>query len=84
MTRKEKQKLIQDSINVLNETFLKPMKAQVAFEVDGTNKYSLIIKSNGKRLKSYGQTFYTYDDVLSALRFYTDIFDRYMHEKFKK
>lgn len=83
MTTKEKQKLIQDTIDVLNETFLKPMKAKIAFSVDGTNKYSLILKSGGKRLKSYGQSFYTYDDVLSALRFLTDITDRYMHEKRK-
>ena len=84
MTTKEKQKLIQDTIDVLNSTFLKPMKAKIAFKVDGTNKYSLVLKSSGKVLKDYGQSFYTYDDVISALRFLTDITDRYMHEKYKK
>lgn len=83
MKTKDKTKLIQDTIDVLNETLLKSMKAKIAFEVDGPNKYSLVLKSFGKRLKSYGQSFYTYDDVLSALRFLTDIIDRYMHEKRK-
>ena len=83
MTTKEKTQMIKDTIDVVNGTFLRPMKAKLAFEVEGTNKYSLILKSNGKRLKSYGQTFYTYDDVLSAVRLLTDITARYLKEKKK-
>ena len=83
MTTREKTKYINDTIDVLNSTFFKPMKAEIAFSVDGTNKYSLILKLRNKRLKNYGQSFYTYDDVISALNFITDIFMRYSLEKKK-
>jgi len=84
MTTKEKKEMIEDLCTLINGTYLKPMKAKIAFSVDGTNKYSLILVSNKKRLKEYGQSFYTYDDVLSALRFFTDIFVRATKEKNKK
>lgn len=80
MTTKEKTKLIQDTIDVLNNTFLKPMKAKIAFEVQGQNKYALVLRYRKSNLKDYGQVFYTYDDVLGALRFLTDITDRYLKE----
>lgn len=84
MTTKEKKQDIEDLCYLLNNTYLKPMKAEIAFSVDGTNKYSLILISNKKRLKDYGRSFYTYDDVLNSLKFILDIFDRATKEKNKK
>lgn len=81
MTTKEKRQEIEDLCFIINNTYYKPLKAELAFVVDGTNKYSLVFMLKGKRLKGLGQTFYTYDDAIAALKLIIDSFTRAMKEK---
>lgn len=82
MNTKEKTELIESIIENLNKNFLSTMKAKIKFVVKGRNNYCLALVFRQKELKC--QSFHTYDDVLSALNFYTDIIDRAIHESRKK
>lgn len=82
MNTKEKTELIESIIENLNNNFLSTMKAKIKFVVKGRNNYCLALVFRQKELKC--QSFHTYDDVLSALNFYTDIIDRAIHERRKK
>lgn len=82
MNTKEKTELIESIIENLNKNFLSTMKAKIKFVVKGRNNYCLALVFRQKELKC--QSFHTYDDVLSALNFYTDIIDRAIHERRKK
>jgi hypothetical protein len=79
MSIKEKTELINSIIDNLNVNFLKTMKAKIQFVVKGKGNYCLALVFRQKEMKC--QSFHTYDDVLSALNFYTDIIDRAMHER---
>ena len=79
MTTKDKTQLIESIIENLNTNFLSTMKAKISFVTKGKGKYYLALVFRQKELKC--QSFHTYDDVLSALNFYTDIIDRAMHER---
>lgn len=79
MSIKEKTELINSIIDNLNVNFLKTMKAKIQFVVKGKGNYCLALVFRQKEMKY--QSFHTYDDVLSALNFYTDIIDRAMHER---
>lgn len=79
MSIKEKTELINSIIDNLNVNFLKTMKAKIQFVVKGKGNYCLALIFRQKEMKC--QSFHTYDDVLSALNFYTDIIDRAMHER---
>ena len=82
MNTKDKTELIESIIENLNKNFLSTMKAKIKFVVKGRNNYCLALVFRQKELKC--QSFHTYDDVLSALNFYTDIIDRAIHERRKK
>ena len=79
MTTKDKTQLIESIIDNLNTNFLSSMKAKIKFVVKGRNNYCLALIFRQKELKC--QSFHGYDDVLSALNFYTDIIDRAMYER---
>jgi hypothetical protein len=79
MTTKDKFELINSTINKLNEGFLSTMKAKISFVTKGKGKYCLALVFRQKELSC--ESFHTYDDVLSALNFYTDIIARAIHER---
>ena len=81
MTTKDKTQLIESIIENLNTNFLSNMKAKIKFVVKGKANYCLTLVFRQKELKC--QSFHGYDDVLSALNFYTDIIDRAIHERRK-
>ena len=82
MTTKDKTQLIESIIEDLNTNFLSSMKAKIKFVVKGRNNYCLTLVFRQKEVKC--QSFHGYDDVLSALNFYTDIIDRALHERRRK
>lgn len=82
MTTKDKTQLIESIIENLNTNFLSNMKAKIKFVVKGKGNYCLSLVFRQKELKC--QSFHGYDDVLSALNFYTDIIDRAIHERRRK
>ena len=79
MTTKDKTQLIESIIENLNTNFLSSMKAKISFVPKAKGEYCLALVFRQKELKC--QRFHSYDDVLSALNFYTDIIDRAMHER---
>lgn len=79
MTTKDKFALINTIIDKLNSGFLSTMKAKISFVTKGKGQYCLALIFRQKELTC--QSFHTYDDVLSALNFYTDIIERAMHER---
>lgn len=75
MAVEQKKEQIQSLLDELNGTFLKPMKAKLHFEIECANKYHLFLKAGSHHLK-YDETFYTYDDIISALKLILDIVAR--------
>lgn len=82
MTPKEKLKLIESKITLLNDNVLKNKKWKLNYINRGANNYCITIVLGKKEM--FNGKFNTYDSVLSALELLENMFSKALDELNKK